>query len=192
MTGNKLLKNVRFALVSLHIDLCWSFKAKSYFYIYIRYIYIWFVNSFCRYILKRTWVNTLLPSQMVSNISIKHGYFNLLWIIFLHAARRFQVLLSTSNNVTSITCLQTTKWSQVLLFNINHFIQHYSFICIQLQVFLFATNNLIKQPLLVYTVKWSKSLILTVQWKQRNSLNEKEFYLTHKLDSISVYHYGPE
>ena len=37
---------------------CWLFNAKSYFFIYIKYI--WFVNSFCRYILKRAWTHPFL------------------------------------------------------------------------------------------------------------------------------------
>ena len=38
---------VGFGLVSWYIIHCWLFKAKSCFYLYIKYI--WFVNTFCRY-----------------------------------------------------------------------------------------------------------------------------------------------
>ena len=68
-------------------------------------------------------------------------------------------------------CLQTVKWLQVLLFNTNYLIQHYSFICTQsndseygflipifqlrhtdkeFQVLLFNTNNSIQHYTIFY------------------------------------------
>ena len=67
---------------------------------------------------------------MVACIAIKHSYFYFLMIICLHAV----------------------KWFQVLLFNIDITIQHYSFICAQSNGFKYCYVILI--ILLWHTVKW--------------------------------------
>ena len=46
----------------------------------------------------------------------------------LFAHQYFQVLLFKCSNATSVICLHTVKWLQVLLLNINHSIQLYLFI----------------------------------------------------------------
>ena len=111
-----------------YINHCWLFNLKSCFYVCIKYI--WFLNSFCRYICKRT--HSFEYSYIVSIIYIELEYFYLQLIICLHTVKWFQVLLCNSNNVTSVICLHTVKLLQVLVFNTNYSIQLYSFICTRL------------------------------------------------------------
>ena len=88
-------------------------------------------------------------------------------------------------NINQYWCLQTVKWLQVLLFNTNYSIQHYSFICTQpngykycyvipiikfrrtvkeFQVLLFNTSNSIQHYAFIWTLlngsKYSTLIVL--------------------------------
>ena len=106
----------------------------------------------------------------------------------------------------SIICLQIVKWLQVLLFNTNYSIQHYSFTCIQLNgskycyvipiiqfrhtdiefpILLFKTNYSIQHYSFVCAqLNGSKYASITIQFSIGHlfphNLNLKSFYLTHR------------
>ena len=83
-------------------------------------------------------------------------------------------------------CSRTVKWLQILLFNTNYSIQHYSFICtqlngskccyialtIQLNSCLFIQLN--GQAVLFVTIQFSISYLFVY------SLNVNQFHLTHR------------
>ena len=66
------------------------------------------------------------------------------------------------------------KWLQVLLFNTNNSIQHYSFVCTQLKGSKYCYVSLAIQLninyLFTHTVKWSNSVILNNLIKQKSFL----------------------
>ena len=111
------------------------------------------------------------------------------------------------------------KWLQVLLFNTNHSIQHYSFICTQsngskycsvisisqfrhtvkeFQVLLFNTNNSIQENSFICTQLNGyihPYLSLTIHLDSHlftHRLNVRQFYLTHRKDPIMCNHSGLE
>ena len=90
----------------------------------------------------------------------------------------------------------TVKEFQVLLFNINNFIQHYPFVLHTgkwSQVLLCITNNSIKHQSSIYTQLNDQTvLFLTIQFSLNHlfvqSLKVKQSNLTHRLDPIGCYH----
>ena len=97
-----------FGWVLWHINHCRLFNAKSFLYIYIKYI--WFglvgfygISTIIIYLMANplyTYIsNTFVKKQFVSNILNKTG------LIYLYTVKGFQVLLNNTNNLASVICL---------------------------------------------------------------------------------------
>ena len=105
-----------FGWVLWHINHCRSYSAKSS--LYINTLYVWFINHLLITFLK----------------SLKFFYvFIYLFIYLLLTIKWFLAFPSNTSNTIFllIICLHTVKRLQVLLFNTNYSVKHYSFICTQ-------------------------------------------------------------
>ena len=138
-----------FGRVLKHINHCRLFNAKFSLYKY------WFVDILWKSVLNEPeliflhtskWFQVLLCSNnnLTSVISLHSFKYDLLILFlkdlevaFLHTSiaiqsHGFTYYKHKSFYLILIICLYTVKWLQVLLFNTNYSIEHFSFICTQL------------------------------------------------------------
>ena len=101
-----------FGWVLWHINHCRLFNTKSFLYIYIKYIWFGLVGfSGISTIVGYSMPNPLNVYILSIHMNCKHilliTFLNEPELIFLHTVKWFQVLLCSSNNLTSIICFHT-------------------------------------------------------------------------------------
>ena len=135
---------VWFGWVWWHINHCWLFNAKSFLHIHIRYIGFGLVGFYG--------ISTITGHLMPNPVY---------YIIIIHMISE-HILLITFLNEPEVIFFHIVKWFQVLLCNTNYSLQHYSFICSQL--------NGSKYSYVSLTIQLIINHLLT------NSLLIKQFY----------------